>query len=73
MHINPVNEILKDRGMTQVSLAEDLLVTPEHLNGVINCKRSSGILQHRIAKKLDIPLNQLWPPTGRAPRAKASP
>lgn len=69
MNINPVNEHLKDKGITQESLAQSLLVSREHLNGVINGKRNSEILLHRIAKKLEIPANQLWPRKGRVPRA----
>lgn len=73
MNLNPVNQILIDREMTQIDLAKKLKVHRCHLNQVINGGVNSNILKHRIAKKLGKPINELWPNEGRAPRAKASP
>ena len=61
MYANPVNEILKDKQVTQGELAEKLHVHVNHLNGVINGRIPSGILRHRISKKLGQPVDTLWP------------
>lgn len=73
MSANAINIELAERGITQIDLAEKLHVNHCYLNRVINGHRKSDVLKARISKKLDIPINELWPDMGRAPRAKASP
>lgn len=56
-----IKEALKEKGLTQVKIAELLNVKPASVHNVITEKRKTPRIRAALSLATGIPLNELWP------------
>lgn len=58
---NKINQVIRQKNMTQADLAKMVGVKREYINRIINCKVTPTVpLGMRIAKALEVPMEDLF-------------
>lgn len=65
MHPEQIKAVIRMKGVTPAVLAEQLEVAKSTMSQVISGRIVSARIRERIAEVTGIPVEVLWPPTGK--------
>lgn len=65
MHPEQIKAVIRMKGVTPAVLAEEMCVAKSTMSQVISGRSVSARIRERIAQVTGLPVEVLWPPTGK--------